>query len=227
MSRLAWLTPDDLPSEGLRRWLCIPNTPALLAAVHGALLPLTYEENWELYGTQTPEDTALAMSLMLEGFLAQEGQCLPMLFPPVIFSDQKTQNTGGGTATLGSWQTRTLNTMDDRPGYGAALASNEFTLPKGIWVIEWRAPAFGIQRHQSRLFSVTENAPIAQGSSEYSNPTSSQNTASEGVVTQNNNAPTTYRLEHRVQATLASEGYGRAANFGGEVYSQVKCYRME
>jgi len=132
MSRLAWLTPDDIPSEGIKRWLCIPNTPALLASVTGALLPLAYAENWEQYGDVTPEEAAAAMSLMLEEFISQEGKCLPMSYPPVIFTDQRTSGVAGGTTTLGSWQLRTLNTMAEIPGYGASLSANKFTLPRGI-----------------------------------------------------------------------------------------------
>jgi len=220
--RLGWLTPDTIPSDGLRRWLCIPNTPALIAAVTGALLPLTYAENWEAYGTITPDEAALAMSLMLEDFVAQNSKCLMLLHAPVIFLDSKAQNVDGGGATAGSWQTRTLNQMNDAGEYGASLASNQFTLPTGKWLIKWRAPAHNVNDHQSRLFSVTENSVIAYGSSGRSNTAGSTNNDSVGITTQNNAAPTTYRIEHRVISTRATDGYGYASNFGDEIYTQVE-----
>lgn len=220
-SRLAWLTPDDIPSEGLRRWLCIPNEPALLAAVTGALLPLSYEENWELYGTQTPTDVAAAMSVMLEDFLAQEGACLPMLHTPILISDRKAQNVDGGTFNNGAWRTRDLNTLVDLDNIGASLSSNQFTLPAGIWLIKWSAPARLVDGHQSRLFSVTENTAIDVGTTEYA-PNADNQTRSFGMVIQTNVAATTYRIEHRCIVSRATDGFGFAANIGQEVYTQVE-----
>ena len=61
----AWLTPDS--EEALADLICrrffIPDAPGLRESVSGALLELTYEWNWEQFGTMTPAEAA---SIMLE-----------------------------------------------------------------------------------------------------------------------------------------------------------------
>jgi hypothetical protein len=78
----------------------------------------------------------------------------------IIFSDQKSQNTPGGTFTSGSWQTRTLNTTSGSIS-GASLSSNQFTLPAGTYVIESTAPAYRVQEHQSRIQNITDGITTA------------------------------------------------------------------
>lgn len=227
MSRLAWLTPDTIPTAKVERKLCIPNDPQILGAITGALLPLTYPENWEAFGAVTPSAIAASMSAVLSSFLGDTGVCVPSQRYPVFIKDIKSQNTAGGGATLGSWQTRVLNTLIDSFPYGVTLSSNQFTLPPGLWIIKWAAPAYTVGRHQSRLFSVTENQAIAYGTSESSSQTGATVTHSRGEVTQNNVANTTYRIEHRVQATVATLGYGIAANHAEEHYTVVECVLLQ
>jgi len=58
-SGFAWLTPDDLPEDKpLFRGAYLPANASVLAAITGALEQLTYAENWEEFGAQSPEDTA-------------------------------------------------------------------------------------------------------------------------------------------------------------------------
>lgn len=73
---LAWLTPDiELLSEPV---LCRPiNVPgSLFYFVGGALLLLTEIENWEQFGTATPDDMIDFFADMLETF--HTGECEPM-----------------------------------------------------------------------------------------------------------------------------------------------------
>lgn len=57
----AWLTPETLtpPHNHVRR-LVIPGDKQMLANVLGALLDMTYEENWEAFGAVTPAEAAQA-----------------------------------------------------------------------------------------------------------------------------------------------------------------------
>lgn len=73
MSRLAWLTPDTPPSDKLTRRLRFPNSVDFLAIVMGALLPLTKPENFEQYGTLTPEETAAYFQTMVDEFAMIQG----------------------------------------------------------------------------------------------------------------------------------------------------------
>jgi hypothetical protein len=68
MAKNAWLTGDDLAGSTFR-YLEIPGDLTFLMSVTGALLPLTFDYNWEKFGTVEPEDAAYAMRLMLMAYL--------------------------------------------------------------------------------------------------------------------------------------------------------------
>lgn len=53
----AWLTPETLPDLACGR-VYLPDSDDLRAAFRGAFLLLCEADNWEQFGTQTPEDTA-------------------------------------------------------------------------------------------------------------------------------------------------------------------------
>lgn len=72
-----WLTPD-LPTPDNRRGRCfsVPDDVQLVAAVSGALLPLTYAASWEKFGSMTPDEAAAIMSAAFEDFVSDEkGDC--------------------------------------------------------------------------------------------------------------------------------------------------------
>lgn len=72
--RYAWLTPDTpAPEETLGRCFTVPNDGTLVAAVTGALLPLTYEKNWQQMGSMTSSEAAAIMSDAFEAFVV--GNC--------------------------------------------------------------------------------------------------------------------------------------------------------
>jgi len=219
-----YLTPSTIPATLTRRWICIPDEQYIVAAVMGAMQELCYPYNWQEFGAITPDEIAQAFTPIVMDFMATESACMPIIHQPVIIRDDKTQNTAGGTFTSGAWRKRTLNTLIDQASYGVTLSSDEFTLPAGKWLIRWHAPAFGVGRHQSRLFEVTGNTVVEVGSSESSNTTSSTSNPSVGEAIQTNVAATKYRIEHQCQTTLATEGFGRAANFAAERYALVECY---
>jgi hypothetical protein len=72
---MPWLTGDTWGGGTICRRLVIPNDISLIAAVNGALLPLTYESNWEQFGTATPEAVADAMRDMWLAYVADD--CTP------------------------------------------------------------------------------------------------------------------------------------------------------
>lgn len=218
---MPWLTPDTIPTEKLCRELLIPNDPVLVSAVTGALLDLTFADNWEQEGVATPGATAAAMLEMVNQFF--EG-CMVALRQPTILVDVKAQNTQGGTANSGAWQIRTLNTIEGNGSNGVTLSSNVFTLPQGDWLVKWSAPAFFCLRHQTRLFAVAANQVQAVGQSTSSENAGTTVTHSQGVWTGEVRLLNTFRIEHRVQNSRATDGFGVAANFGEERYTIVEIY---
>lgn len=76
-----WLTPDTIPTETVCRKLVIPaEFEEIYSAVSGALYPLTLPENWEKFGTITPEQIAARMLQMYLAFLNSECDEPPMTY---------------------------------------------------------------------------------------------------------------------------------------------------
>lgn len=143
--------------------------------------------------------------------------------PDAVLEDQKTVSTTGGNFASGAWRARDLNT-EVRDAYGLiTLASNQFTPTVAGW-IEWQAPAFKVNLHQSRLYNVTDSVAVAVGASSASGSVEFVTSTSNGggaVV-----AGKTYRIEHQCSTTNAA-GFGNACSFGTEVYTRVLFYRTD
>lgn len=150
-----------------------------------------------------------------------------------VFQDQKAAGTDGGTATAGSWFTRTLNTTV-KSGCGAKLSSNEVLLPKGY---KYQVRAESIFNKcsfaQSRLRTVEQGWP---GASKYY-PGSTVVATSTYVGNQESNAYAyidltaethdhKLALEGRVGVTRADDGCGDAAGWTTEVYVTVEVWRL-
>jgi hypothetical protein len=142
-----------------------------------------------------------------------------------IIEDQKAQNTAGGTFTSGADQTRTLNTLVYNRDSLVSLSSNQFTLPAGNWEIEWVAPAFAVDGHQSWLYDVTNAAVAARGSTEVAGVSSAISTHSIGRIRLTISGSTIYQIRHRCITTKTTSGFGSAANLGSEVYTRVSVRR--
>lgn len=55
---MPWLTGDEIPVDSFCRVIRVPNDPTFIHAVSGALLDLTYAQNWEQHGLLTPQEQA-------------------------------------------------------------------------------------------------------------------------------------------------------------------------
>jgi len=66
--RARWLTPNTPASDFICRRLLIPNGEDWIAIVTGALNELIYSYNFELYGSETPVNTAEIFSIMFDHF---------------------------------------------------------------------------------------------------------------------------------------------------------------
>lgn len=143
-----------------------------------------------------------------------------------IIQDQKTQNTAGGTFTSGAWRTRDLNTIvNDLHGL-VSLSSNQFTLQPGKYRIRASAPAYDVNRNQSRLYNITDSVVVQLGTVEYVLNTVGAQTRSiidtEFVIT----AAKTYEIQHQCETTGTTNGFGVAGNFGTEIYTSVEITRI-
>lgn len=144
-----------------------------------------------------------------------------------IFADQKAQNTVSGTFTSGAWQTRDLNTISYEKDTDSwfSLASDQFTLTAGKYLVEASAPAFNVSRHKARIQNITDTSTEILGQSQYSAGNAVQsNSDCFGVI--DISATKTFELQHRCETTHSTDGFGVAGNIAAEIYSQVKIVRL-
>ena len=146
-----------------------------------------------------------------------------------IICDSKANYADGGTFTLGDWRTRDLNTEVDDPDGIVTIASNQFTLGAGSYLIRWSAPAYYVQTHQSRLYDVTNATALQVGSSEYCQGSFNVTNRSFGADRVSITANTTYEIQHRCSATAATFGFGvgsaGGANWGNSIFTVVEIFR--
>jgi hypothetical protein len=143
--------------------------------------------------------------------------------------EEQTSGTAGGTATTGSWETRVLNTEVTDTGSDASLATNQITLTTGTYEVLVRAPAHRVDGHKIRFQNVTDASTVIEGS----------NANSDNSLTENHNhaflqgrftiaSSKAFEVQHRVETTRATDGYGLAASLGSqEVYTEVWLYKVE
>lgn len=141
--------------------------------------------------------------------------------------DKKALGVSGGTFTDGAWRTRDLN---DAPqsiggGVGLTLASNQFTLLAGFYIIRGSAPGFYVAAHQTRIQNITDAVTAILGTSEYM---ASGNTQSRshfhGII--GIGATKTFEVQHRCSATRAPNGFGAEGSFGDEIYTILEILRL-
>lgn len=143
-----------------------------------------------------------------------------------IICDQKANGTNGGTFTAGSWVKRDLNTEIADPDNIVSIGSNQFTLGAGNYLIEASAPGHDCNRHQTRIYNVTDSSVVQHGMGELlgTGDTVSSTSDVAGRVTLTGN--TTFEIQHRCQSSKSSTGLGVACSFGGvEIYTVVKIFK--
>ncbi|WP_420598649.1 hypothetical protein [Neptuniibacter sp.] len=144
-----------------------------------------------------------------------------------LLADQKPSGTDAGTFTAADWRTRDINTELADSASIVSVASNQFTLNPGDYLIKWVAPAYRVERHQSRLYNVTDSAVEGYGSSGYARNTSdSTDTFSFGSLRVSIASAKTFEIQHRSTGTRSPNGFGlNSANAEIEQYLMVEIYK--
>lgn len=141
--------------------------------------------------------------------------------------DEKSTGTEGGTFTSGAFQTRTLNTVETNEITGASLVSNQITLPAGTYYAVASAPGHVIDAHQTLWYNATDAGTVIVGTSEKGNAANVMTTRSHLAGRFTIAAQKTFELRHRTGITRATDGLGRACNFGAsEVYAEVSIWKV-
>ena len=141
-----------------------------------------------------------------------------------VICDQKAAGITCGTFTSGAWRHRDLNTeITDTDGI-VSIATNDFTLAAGTYLIMWSAPCYEGSRHKTRLYDVTGTAVVEIGSSGVaSSATQTRSFGYKRVTPSGSNA---YRIEHQCETTKATNGLGLESDFSAvEKYTIVEIYK--
>ena len=143
-----------------------------------------------------------------------------------IIADVKADNVNGGDFTLGAWRTRDLNTELDDPENIVTIASNQFTLQAGTYLVEWSAPAYAVNNHVSRLQNITDSTTDADGTTAYA--VSGPQTISSGAGIITLGAAKVFEIQHYSKVTKANNGFGVGTNVSGinTVYTLVKIHKI-
>lgn len=139
----------------------------------------------------------------------------------------QTSGTAGGTFTSGSYQTRTLNTLEGDASF-VSLSSNQFTLSSGKYKIWAGAPAYRVDTHKIKLRNITDATDTIIGESGGSGSTIDvfYNSVLMGVFEISDSK--TFEIQHRCNTTRVSDGLGVTATYGdSEVYTQVRIEKIK
>ena len=144
-----------------------------------------------------------------------------------IICDEKAYDVSGGTFTSGAWRTRDLDTEIADPDGIVSIASNQFTLGAGTYLIEVSAQAKECNRHVLRLYNATSSSVVEYGQA--------ADASSSGVTNQailsarvTITGSTAFEIQHRGGTTRTTYGFGISNNFASEVvnrYCIVKIFK--
>lgn len=146
----------------------------------------------------------------------------------IVVSDQKTQNTQGGTFTSGAWRTRDINKENVDTGSNCSISSNQITLAAGTYRCYIRCPSMNCGSHQAKLYNVTDTADLSDvtgdvcyGTPEYASSSINYYTQTCSVIIRRFTLATqkTLEIRHQCLVTGSTNGFGNAANFGPEIYT--------
>ena len=138
--------------------------------------------------------------------------------------DEKSNGTGSGTSSGGSWQTRTLNTVKTNEIANASLSSNRVSLPSGTYYIMAKANIFDANRHKIKLRNITDSSDEIIGSSEYGDRSYNGTTNSYIHGRFTIGGTKVFEIQHRNEV---AGSFGIASSFGVvEVFADVQIWKV-
>jgi hypothetical protein len=233
----AYVVDDVVESSG-SSYICI-------AATTGNAPPnASYWEQMSSAGTNGTDGTDLTTTLTTQGdILYRDGSGLQRLGAGTSGQFLKTQGTGanpvwgeaggkfesallhithedvdasnGGTATSGSWQTGTLNTIKTNEITSASLSSNTISLPAGNYYLIGEMFLTNIGYGQSRLRDTTNSTTLVVGNNFYTEGYAGGSSNCIGRFTLS--ATTNIQFQYYTLNTYATTGQGFNSPTSGEV----------
>ncbi len=144
-----------------------------------------------------------------------------------LIVEEQTQGTHAGTFTSGAWRTRVLNMQRFDPDSIVSVASDRFTLPEGKYLLLGFAPAYRVNQNQAQIYDITNTAVVALSMSMYARGADNVETVAVCGGYVDIAGDTVFELQHRCATTVASWGFGLAANLDVETYSMVLIIKVD
>jgi len=231
-------TVDDVVSYNGSSYICIQASTGNLPT------NATYFEQMSSAGTNGTNGTDLTTTLTTQGdILYRDGSGLQRLGAGTSGQFLKTQGTGanpvwgeaggkfesallhithedvdtsnGGTATSGSWQTGTLNTIKTNEITSASLSSNVISLPAGNYYLIGEMFLTNISYAQSRLRDTTNSTTLVGGNNIYTEGYAGGSSNCIGRFTLSGTA--NIEFQYYTTATYSNTGQGFNLPTSGEV----------
>jgi len=145
-----------------------------------------------------------------------------------VICDQKSYNSTGGTPSVG-WNDRQLNTEISDPDSIVSIASNQFTLIPGTYLINWIVPAYKSNRTFSKLYDVTGAQDLQISKISYAEETYGVFSEAHGKYIHTISANNTYKIQQYFQSSNPTYGLGVETDVSGynSIYSMVYIYKLK
>ena len=150
----------------------------------------------------------------------------PIFSSYAIIADQKSAGTGGGTAFANAWTDAVLQTEIADPDSIVTIASDQFTLGAGNYLIKWVKTFFNSHRVTTRLYDVTNSAVKQYGMNSIALGSSGEQVECFGIARVTPTGSTAYKFEYYVD-NADSDGLGSDTpdDEGVNIYSLVEIYK--
>lgn len=153
------------------------------------------------------------------------GNCVAPMDSYALIEETAAQNTNAGTFTSGDWRVRNCVTVQSDDDDIVVIDGGRIGIRPGTWIIRASAPAYGVNRHQCRLYNHTTSTVLKYGTSMFTNAADAVYNRSEVaylLTVPTGIAYQVFELQHRCETSRSATGLGVAGNFAGEVYSRFE-----
>lgn len=140
----------------------------------------------------------------------------------VHIRDEKPSGTNGGTFSAGAWRTRDLNVIAYDAGGHASLSANQITLAAGTYLIDAYATCYHVRKHQLKLKNISNDTDLLLGgtgnaSGDTGLDANQANIMGVFIL----GTESIIELQHSSTSSQSNTGFGPAASFGTEVYTDI------
>ena len=130
-----------------------------------------------------------------------------------------------GAFTSGDWRTRDINTEVADPDSIVTLASNQFTLQAGSYLIRYSQTGYAVNRLAVRLRNITDGSTAGVGEAAYYNAGQGNMWSTSGIARVVISGAKVFEVQGRVETTKSSNGFGFTMITGGCTTVSVEIYK--